>query len=60
VGLAVAVRHRLLAPSDMQTLLAFISSPKPGNLTDGEREERFNVILNLDFGVSPRIETNLD
>jgi hypothetical protein len=33
--------------SDIQTLLAFISAPKPGNLTDGEWEERVNVILDL-------------
>ena len=36
-----------LTPADIQTLLAFISAPKPGDLTDGEWEERVNVILNL-------------
>ena len=36
-----------LAPADIQTLLAFISSPKPGELTDGEWEERVNGVLNL-------------
>lgn len=36
-----------LSPTDIQTLLAFISAPKPGDLTDGEWEERVNGILNL-------------
>jgi hypothetical protein len=35
------------APADIQALLAFISAPKPGDLTDGEWEERVNGILNL-------------
>jgi len=36
-----------LSPADIQSLLAFISAPKPGDLTDGEWEERVNGILNL-------------
>ena len=34
-------------PADIQDLLTFISSPKPGELTDGEWEERVNGVLNL-------------
>lgn len=36
-----------LSASELAELLAFISSPKPANLNDGEWEERVNVILNL-------------
>jgi hypothetical protein len=40
-------QHQTLIPSDIKSLLAFIAAPKPGDLTDGEWEERVNVILNL-------------
>ena len=36
-----------LSPTDIQALVAFISSPKPGDSTDGEWEERVNGVLNL-------------
>lgn len=45
--IAAAKTKEQLPTSDIQSLLAFISSPKPGDLTDGEWEERVNVILNL-------------
>ena len=44
---ARANANEQLAPIDIQSLLAFISSPKPGELTDGEWEERVNGVLNL-------------
>lgn len=44
VGLAK--RQQQLSDSDAQALLSFISSPKPEGLTEGEWEERVNVILN--------------
>ena len=45
--IARATTNEQLTPADIQTLLAFISSPKPGDLTDGEWEERVNGVLNL-------------
>lgn len=44
VGLAK--RQQQLSDSDAQALLSFISAPKPEGLSDGEWEERVNVILN--------------
>jgi hypothetical protein len=44
---AAAKTKEQLPTSDIKSLLTFISSPKPGDLTDGEWEERVNVILNL-------------
>ena len=44
VGLAK--RQQQLSDSDAQALLSFISAPKPEGLTDGEWEERVNVVLN--------------
>ncbi|MBN8457665.1 MAG: HEAT repeat domain-containing protein [Verrucomicrobia bacterium] len=44
---ARADTNEQLTPADIQSLLAFISAPKPGELTDGEWEERVNVVLNL-------------
>ncbi len=43
----LAKRQQMLGVSDVQSLLGFISGPKPSDLTDGEWEERINVILNL-------------
>jgi hypothetical protein len=42
----LAKRRQTFAPDEMQALLSFISAPKPEALTDGEWEERVNVVLN--------------
>jgi len=42
----LAKHHQALSSEDIRTLLAFISAAKPGDLSDGEWEERVNVILN--------------
>jgi hypothetical protein len=43
---SLAKRQQQLAGSDAQTLLSFISAPMPEGLSEGEWEERVNVILN--------------
>lgn len=43
----MARTHQSLAAVDVCELLAFISGPKPDGLTEGEWEERVNVILNV-------------
>ena len=43
----LAKRRYPLTAEDAQTLLAFIAAPKPAGLTDGDWQERVNVILNL-------------
>lgn len=48
LGLLVdlAKRQQQFAPSDIKSFLSFISASKPESLTDGEWEERVNVVLN--------------
>jgi hypothetical protein len=43
----LAKRRYPLTVEDAQALLAFIAAPKPADLTDGDWQERINVILNL-------------